>query len=223
VERHDDRISLTLETDGRSTEIQASHVFVATGRKPNTDNLGLETIGVEVSEKGYVKVDDRLLSSVNGIWVAGDIRGGPQFTHTAWDDYRILLSQMAGDGSRMQHRIVPYAVFTDPQLGRVGMSEGEARRSGRPIEVARFDVRENSKAREIGETAGFIKVVADEETHRILGAAVLAPEGAELVHIYVDLMNADAPYTVIRDAIHVHPTLAEAMQSAVSRLVSPRS
>jgi len=131
-------------------------------------------------------------------------------------DYRILLSQLAGDGSRTTSaRVVPYAIFTDPELGRVGMTESEALKSREEIKVARYEMKGNGKARELGETEGFIKVIIDTETNRILGAAVLAAEGAELIHLYVDMMNTDAPYTVIREAIHIHPTLAEAIQSAV--------
>lgn len=201
-----------------STELHASHLFVATGRRPNTDDLGLETIGVAVSRHGIVEADERLATGVKGVWVAGDIRGGPMFTHTSWDDYRILLSQLAGDGSRTTRRIVPYAMFTDPELGRAGMTENEARKARRAVKVARFEMKSNGKAREIGETSGFIKVVADAESDRILGAAVLAAEGAELIHMCIDVMNANAPFSVIRDALHIHPTLAEAVQSAVSSL-----
>ena len=198
------------------SEIRASHIFLATGRTPKTDNLGHDTVGVKVSEGGIVEADERLATSVKGVWVAGDIRGGPMFTHTSWDDYRILLSQITSDGSRTTKRVVPYAIFTDPQLGRVGMTESEARKSGKEIKVSRYDMKSNGRAREYGETQGFIKVVVEAKTDRILGAAVLATEGAELVHMYVDLMNADAPYTVIRDAIHIHPTLAEAVQSVLT-------
>lgn len=217
VKTNDGSATLMLEGGNGLSEIKASHVFVATGRTPNTDDLGLDTVGVKVSERGIVEANERLATSVKGIWVAGDIRGGPMFTHTSWDDYRILLSQITGDGSRTSDdRVVPYAIFTDPQLGRVGMTESEARSSGKEIKVSRYDMKSNSRAREYGETEGFIKVVVDAETDRILGAAVLATEGAELVHMYVDLMNADAPYTVIRDAIHIHPTLAEAVQSVLT-------
>jgi pyruvate/2-oxoglutarate dehydrogenase complex dihydrolipoamide dehydrogenase (E3) component len=208
--------TLMLEGGNGLSEIKASHLFVATGRTPNTDDLSLDTIGVRVSERGIVEANERLATNVEGVWVAGDIRGGPMFTHTSWDDYRILLSQMTGDGSRTTDRVVPYAIFTDPQLGRVGMTEREARNSGKEIKVSRYDMKSNGRAREYGETGGFIKVVIDAATERILGAAVLANEGAELVHMYVDIMNADAPYTVIRDAIHIHPTLAEAVQSILT-------
>ena len=173
--------------------------------------MGLET------EKGIVEVDERLATPVEGIWAAGDIRGGPMFTHTSWDDHRILLSQMAGDGSRTTERIVPYAIFTDPELGRVGMTEREAREAGRDVEVMSFDMeREKGKAFEMGETKGFIKVVADASDGSILGAAVLTAEGSELVHLYVDLMNAGAKISVLQNAVHAHPTLAEDVQSAVS-------
>lgn len=211
-------VTLMLDGSGGSEELHASHLFVATGRQPNTTDLGLETVGVKVSDRGIVTADKRLATNVEGIWVAGDIRGGPMFTHTSWDDYRVLMSQLLGDGSHTTDRVVPYAVFTDPELGRVGMTEREARKAGLNVKVARFDMKKNGKAREVGETDGFIKVVVDAGTERLLGAAVLAAEGAELVHIYIDLMNAKAPYTVIRDAVYIHPTLAEAVQSAVSSL-----
>lgn len=191
-------------------------VFVATGRTPNTGDLGLETAGVACDAHGFVKVDRRLATNVSGIWAAGDVRGGPMFTHTSWDDYRILLSQMAGDGSRTTDRIVPYAVFTDPELGRVGLTEREAKEQGRRVRVQRFELKRNGKARELGEPEGFIKVLTDEATNRILGAALVCADAAELVHMYIDIMNAGATASVIRDAVHIHPTLAEAVQSAVS-------
>jgi pyruvate/2-oxoglutarate dehydrogenase complex dihydrolipoamide dehydrogenase (E3) component len=230
AKKEDEEVSATiqqfLERDGIQfrlnahiqsiDELDASDVFIATGRKPNTDDLGLDTVGVELDRHGYIKVDRRLATNVTGIWAAGDAHVGPQFTHTAWDDYRILLSQITGDGSRTTDRIVPYAMFTDPELGRVGMTELEAREKGLKFRVARFEMNRNGKAREIGESGGFIKVLLEEGTENILGAAVLSVEGAELVHMYIDLMNARASSTVIRDAVHIHPTLAEAVQSAVT-------
>jgi pyruvate/2-oxoglutarate dehydrogenase complex dihydrolipoamide dehydrogenase (E3) component len=214
-----DGVTLTLDRDGQKTdEIAATHLFIALGRKPNTDDLGLENIGLHPTEKGTLEVDQRLCTGIPGVWAVGDIRGGPMFTHTAWDDYRIVESQLAGDKSRTTDRIVPYAVFTDPSLGRVGMTETQARQAGKNIKVARFDMKSNGKARELGETEGFIKVVIDSDTQGILGAAVLCTDAAELVHIYVALMNAKAPYTVLENAIQIHPTLSEAIQSAVSTL-----
>ena len=211
-------VRTTLEAGGKAQSIDSSHLFLAVGRKPNTDDLGLDTVGVTLSDKGIVEVDERLATTAKGIWAAGDIRGGPMFTHTSWDDYRILDSQLLGDGARTTDRVVPYAIFTDPELGRVGMSERQARESGKRVRVGRFEMRDNGKAREIGETSGFCKVVVDTESEQILGAAVLAAHGGELVHLFVDLMNAHARYGVLRDAIHIHPTLAEAMQSAVAQL-----
>jgi pyruvate/2-oxoglutarate dehydrogenase complex dihydrolipoamide dehydrogenase (E3) component len=211
-------VRLTLKRGGGSEILAGSHLFVATGRRPNTDDLGLETIGLRPEEDATIRVTKRLATRVRGVWAAGDVRGGPMFTHTAWDDYRILLSQLDGDRSRTTDRIVPYAIYTDPQLGRVGMTEAEARKTRRGVRVGRFEMRQNGKAREIGETEGFVKVIAAARSGRILGAAVLASEGAELVHLFVDVMNARGRAADIRDAIHIHPTLAEAIQSAVAAL-----
>jgi pyruvate/2-oxoglutarate dehydrogenase complex dihydrolipoamide dehydrogenase (E3) component len=202
----------------KESVIEASHFFIAAGRIPNTGDLGLETVGIKMSPRGLVPINEKLSTQVQGIWVAGDIRGGPMFTHTSWDDFRILESQLLGDGSRTTKRIVPYAMFTDPELGRVGMSEADAKKSGRKYTVAKFDFSDNGKANELRETQGFIKLIADVEKDELLGAAVLGAEGGELVQIYVTLMNARAPYSVIRDAIYIHPTLCEAVQSAVAKL-----
>ena len=213
-----DGIVLTLDCHGKPEELAVSDVFMAVGRKPNTDDLGLENIGLHPTAKGTLEVDRRLCTGIPGVWAVGDVRGGPMFTHTAWDDFRIVESQLIGDGSRTTERVVPYAMFTDPELGRVGMTEAQARDAGKNIKVARFDMKRNGKATEMGETEGFIKVVIDAGSQQILGATVLSAEAAELVHIYVALMNAKAPYTVLKDAIQIHPTLAEAVQSAVSSL-----
>ena len=177
-------------------EIAGTDIFVAAGRKPNTDDLGLETVGVKTN-RGIVEVNERLATNVPGIWAAGDIRGGPMFTHTAWEDY--------------------------PEVGRVGMTEGEARKSGKKVKVARFEMRSNSKAVETGETDGFIKLVVDADTDQLLGAAVLSYDAAELVHIYIALMNAHAPVSVICDSVFIHPTLAEAVQSAAMVMETARA
>ncbi|WP_216322207.1 mercuric reductase [Deinococcus aestuarii] len=220
VERAGPGLRLTLGRNGRDETLEVTHLFVATGRLPNTDDLGLETVGARVAEHGTVEVDARLATNVPGLWVAGDIRGGPMFTHSAWDDHRVLLSQLAGDGSRTTAgRIVPYGVFTDPQLGRVGLTERQAREAGLGVRVACYEMGKNGKATEIGETQGLVKLVTEAESGKILGAAVLAAEGTEIVHVYIDLMNADAPVDRLRDAVHIHPTLAEATQS-VTRLLT---
>jgi len=211
-----DGVAVTLSVEGKDKEIGASNLFLALGRKPNTDQLGLESIGVELSPHGTIPVDKRLATNVPGVWALGDIRGGPMFTHTSWDDYHILESQLVGDRTHTLVRIVPYAIFTDPELGRVGMTEREARQKGYDLRIGNFEMRRNGKARELGETQGFIKIVTDARSRKVLGAAVLATEAAELVHLYVELMNADVPYTVMERAVHIHPTLAEAAQSAVA-------
>lgn len=216
VARSETGVTVHMRRAGTAEAVQGSHLFVATGRKPNTDDLGLETVGVVVSADGIVTADERLSTNVPGIWVAGDIRGGPQFTHSSWDDYRILLGQMTGRGHRTTRRIIPYAIFTDPELGRVGLDEQQAQRSGRDVDVHRFEMARNGRARERGSAAGFIKVIVEKGSRLILGATALADQGAEMIHLYVDLMNAGAPARVLRDAIHVHPTLAEAAQSAVA-------
>jgi len=218
VEKTRGGVKVFYRENGRPETVTASQVFLATGRRPNTDDLGLSTIGLAPERDGTLRTDRRLGTRVRGVWAAGDIRGGPMFTHTAWDDFRILLSQLAGDGKRTTDRIVPWAVYTDPQLGRVGLSEEDARRLRRPVSVGRFPMSKNGKAREIGEPEGFVKVVVDPKTKKLLGATVLAAEGAELVHVFVTLMNAGARVSAIRDAIHIHPTLAEALQSAVAAL-----
>ena len=216
VEHGPNGINVTFEQSGQNETLNVSHVFVATGRVMNSDDLGLETIGVKRSNRGAIEVNERLETNVPGIYAAGDVTGGPQFTHVAWDDYRVLESQIVGDGSWTAKRIVPYGLFTDPELGRVGLTEREALERGLDVQVVKFEMQRNGKAREVGEMDGFIKLVVDAKTDRLLGAAVLATEGAELVHTYVTLMNADAPYTVVRDAVFAHPTLQEAIQSATA-------
>jgi pyruvate/2-oxoglutarate dehydrogenase complex dihydrolipoamide dehydrogenase (E3) component len=212
-------IAAKLENEASSSSVlNASHLFVSAGRRPNTDDIGLETVGLRTDDEGFLAVDERLSTKAVGIWGAGDIRGWPMFTHTAWDDHRILLSQLTGDKARSLKRVVPYAVYTDPELGRVGATEEEIRKTRRSVRVGLFEMRNNGKARERSETRGCIKVVVDAKSDRILGAAVLASDGAELVHMYGLLMNADAPSAVLRDAIQIHPTLSEAAQNAVENL-----
>jgi len=212
-----DGSGLVLTLDGEDPpDVHATHLFLASGRRPNTDDLGLENVGVGTDGRGFVETDERLATDAEGIWAGGDIRGGPMFTHTSYDDHRVLLSQMAGDGKRTTDRVVPYGIFTDPELGRVGMTERAAREAGHDVEVHYLNMEEEKgKAYELGENKGFIKVVSDANTDRVLGAAVLTAEGAELVHIYEDLMNADEPLSVVREAVYIHPTLAEDIQSAI--------
>ena len=205
-----------LELSGSKT-LEASHLFVAVGRVPNTDELELDKIGVALDDKGYTEVDKQLKTNIEGIWAMGDIRGGPMFTHTSYDDFRVIRSAMLGDGSHTTERVIPYGMFTDPQLGRVGKTESEARKD-HSVRVATYDMSRSGKAAETGQTRGCVKVVADEKTNKLLGAAVLAAEGAELVHTYIALMNADAPYKVYENAIPIHPTYNEALHSVLKDL-----
>jgi pyruvate/2-oxoglutarate dehydrogenase complex dihydrolipoamide dehydrogenase (E3) component len=214
VERKGDGVVVHLLVNGKPEQIAASHIFVSAGRKPNIHGLGLETVGVESYEAIFV--DNRLSTNVKGIWAIGDTRGGPMFTHTSWDDFRILRSQLLEDGSLTVDRIVPYAIFCDPELGRVGLTEKQAKLAGFETRVNKFAMANDSRSIEMGETKGFIKVIVDANTDLIVGAAVLAANGAELVHTYVDLMNAAAPFTVIRDAIHIHPTQSESLQTVLA-------
>ena len=193
-----------------------THLMIATGRVPNTDGLGLDLAGVKVDAQGFVVINDRLETSAPGVWALGDVRGGPMFTHTARDDARILYQNVIkGADLSIKDRVVPWGVFSDPQLGRVGMTERQAREAGFTVKVGRYEARKVAKARALGETRGLIKVIADAGTDRILGASVLMAEGAELVHEFVTAMVLGAKYTELQNMIHIHPTLAEGLNNAL--------
>jgi pyruvate/2-oxoglutarate dehydrogenase complex dihydrolipoamide dehydrogenase (E3) component len=203
-------ISLVMDTGGGPKTVSGSHLLVATGRRPNTDDLGLEHAGVELDGQGFVRVNGRLETSVPGVWALGDVKGGPAFTHISYNDYQIVYANLVeGKQLSTDGRLVPYAVFTDPQLGRVGMTEKEARDTGRRFKVGKIPMAWVARAIERDETAGLMKVVVDAETDRLLGAAILGTEGGELVQILGTLMLAGAPYTLLKGAIYIHPTLAE--------------
>jgi len=203
-------ISLTIETKQGATTISGSHLLVATGRRPNTDDLGLEKSGVESDARGYIEVNGRLETNVPGIWALGDVKGGPAFTHISYNDYQIVYGNLIeGKNLTTENRYVPYAVFTDPQFGRVGMTEREARATGRKLKIGTYPMANVARAIERDETAGLMKVIVDAETDRILGAAILGTEGGELVQILGTLMRAAVPYTVLKGAVYIHPTLAE--------------
>jgi len=200
-------VELTLSDDEVLT---GTHLLVAAGRVPNTDDLGLEAAGVDTDERGFINVNDRLETNVPGIWAIGDVKGGPAFTHISFDDHLIIFDNLIhGKKRSIEGRVVPYALFTDPELGRVGMTETQARAAGYRLKTGSIPMSRVARAIERDETAGLMKVVIDADTDRILGAAVLGTEGGELVQMLMTLMLADAPWTVLKRAVYIHPTLAE--------------
>jgi pyruvate/2-oxoglutarate dehydrogenase complex dihydrolipoamide dehydrogenase (E3) component len=210
VEKRDGRIAVTMDSGGQQKTIAATHLLVATGRRPNTDDLGLEKTGVTVDPQGYIRVNGRMETGVPGIWALGDVKGGPAFTHISYNDYQILWANIIeGKNLTTENRYLPYALFIDPQLGRVGMTEHQARASGRKLKLGSYPMAYVSRAIERDETSGLMKIVVDAATDRILGAAILGTEGGELVQILGAMMLAGAPYTVLKGAVYIHPTLAE--------------
>jgi pyruvate/2-oxoglutarate dehydrogenase complex dihydrolipoamide dehydrogenase (E3) component len=210
VERQQKETVLAVAAGGQTETIRASHLLAATGRRPNTDNLGLERAGVELDPRGYIKVNGRLETNVPGIWALGDVKGGPAFTHISYNDYQIVFANLIeGKHLTIEDRYLPYSLFTDPQLGRVGMTEKEARASGRKLKIGTYPMAYVARAIERDETTGLMKLIADAETDRILGATILGIEGGELVQILGALMLAGAPYTILKGAVYIHPTLAE--------------
>ena len=200
-------------------EIRASHVLLATGRRPNTDTLQLERAGVGVDQRGYIVVDDQCRTSAEGVWAVGDCNGRGAFTHTAWNDHEIVVANLFdADPRRLSERIPCYALFIDPALGRVGMSEHEVRASGRKALIGKMAMQRVGRAREASETQGFMKVLVDADSQRILGASILGMNGDEVVHSLLDLMAADRPYTVISRGEHIHPTVSELLPTLLQQL-----
>ena len=207
-------VALTLQTETSEQTVAGSHFLVAAGRTPNTDALGLETAGIAKDTHGFITVGDTLETSVPGVYALGDVKAGPAFTHISYDDYRIVESNLLQGGSRrVSDRLVPYTVFTDPQLGRVGITEAEAKKQGIPIKVAKIPMTQVARAIETDETRGFMKAIVDAETKQILGAAVLGVEGGEIMSVLEVAMLGKLPYTALRDAVLAHPTLAEALNN----------
>jgi len=210
----DGRIRLTVRTPGGEDALEGSHLLAAAGRPPNTDRLNLEAAGVETDKRGFIKVNERLETSVPGIYALGDVKGGPAFTHISYDDFRIVRTNLLeGGDATIADRMVPYTVFIDPQLGRVGLSEREAREQGRNVRVARMPMSHVARALEVDEPRGMMKAVVDADTHQILGCAVLGIEGGEVMAMIQIAMMGKVPYTVLRDAIFAHPTLAESLNN----------
>jgi pyruvate/2-oxoglutarate dehydrogenase complex dihydrolipoamide dehydrogenase (E3) component len=212
VEQKDGAITLTIEQPGGTTTVTGSHLLVATGRRPNTEDLALDKAGVATNKDGSVKVNNKLETSVPGIWALGDVKGGPAFTHISYNDFQIVYANLIeAKNLTIDKRLVPYCVFTDPQLGSVGMTEKEARAKGYKLKIGKVPMSMVARAYERDETAGLMKLIVDASNDRILGATILSGDGGETVHILYTLMLADVPYTLLKGAVYIHPTWAEGL------------
>ena len=212
VEKDGAQINLRVRTADGEQNLSGTHLLVAVGRKPNTEDLNLPAAGIDVDQQGNVRVNHQLETNVAGVYALGDVKGGPQFTHISYDDFRIVRTNLlAGGQATTAGRFVPYTVFIDPQLGRIGMSETEAK--GLNVRVARLPMTQVARATEMSETRGFMKAIVDADTNQILGAAVLGVEGGELMAMFEIAMMGKLPYTVLKDAIFSHPTLAESLNN----------
>ena len=216
---HAEGVAVGVDCNSGDREVIGSHVLLAVGRRPNTDDLGLDRPGVATDARGYITVDDRLRTSVPGIWAMGDCNGRGAFTHTAYNDFEIVAANLLDDDPRsVNDRIPAYALYIDPPLGRVGMSEAEARKAGRPIRIGHRPMTRVGRAIEKGETRGFMKVIVDAETDRILGAAILGTGGDEAIHGILDIMYADAPASVLQRSVGIHPTVSELIPTMLGEL-----
>jgi pyruvate/2-oxoglutarate dehydrogenase complex dihydrolipoamide dehydrogenase (E3) component len=214
VGQADGGIRLEVQQEGKATTLAGSHLLVATGRVPNSDTLNLEAAAIQTDARGFIKVNDRLETTASDIYALGDIKGGPAFTHISYDDFRIIRTNLLQKGSAStKDRQVPYAVFIDPQLGRVGLTEVEARGQGRNIRVAKLPMTSVARALEVDETRGFMKAVVDAESKQILGAAILGIEGGEIMSALEIAMMGKLPYTALRDGTFAHPTLVESLNN----------
>jgi pyruvate/2-oxoglutarate dehydrogenase complex dihydrolipoamide dehydrogenase (E3) component len=219
LQNRGDQVAVTGRCEPGPEEILGSHVLLAVGRKPNTDDLGLDKAGIETDSRGYVTVDDQLRTNVSGVYAIGDANGRGAFTHTSYNDYEILAANLFDNDPRsVSDRILSYGLFIDPPLGRVGMTEREVRASGRKAFIGKMMMTRVGRARERSETQGFMKILVDAESDKILGAAILGIGGDEIVHSVLDVMYADAPYTVIQRAVHVHPTVTELIPTMLGDL-----
>ncbi len=219
AQKDEDRVRVNLDCDKGSREVTGSHLLLAVGRVPNTDDLGLDKAGIETNERGYIGVDDQLQTNVPGVWALGDCNGQGAFTHTSYNDYEIVAANLLDDDPRrLSDRILAYALYIDPPLGRVGMTEDQVRQSGRAALMATRPMTRVGRAVERGETQGLMKILVDAETQQILGAAVLGVGGDEVIHSVLDVMYAGAPYTVIQRAVHIHPTVTELIPTMLADL-----
>jgi pyruvate/2-oxoglutarate dehydrogenase complex dihydrolipoamide dehydrogenase (E3) component len=214
VTKAGDEIAIEVDADGERETMHASHLLAAIGRVPNSDALDLDAAGIQTDQSGHIPTDDRLATNVPGVFAVGDIRPGPKFTHISYDDFRVLRSNLIdGENRTIEDRLVPYTVFMDPQLGRIGLTEQQARKDGRRIRVASMPMSSVARAMETSETRGMLKAVVDAETDRILGAAILGIEGGEIASMLQIALMGDLPYTSLRDGIFPHPGLAESLNT----------
>jgi pyruvate/2-oxoglutarate dehydrogenase complex dihydrolipoamide dehydrogenase (E3) component len=219
LEQRGDKVAVNVDCTSGDKTVIGSHTLLAVGRVPNTGDLGLENAGIEVDQRGYIKVDDQLRTNVPGIYALGDCNGRGAFTHTAYNDYEIIAANLlGGDQRRVSDRITAYALYIDPPLGRAGMTEAEVRKSGRKALIATRPMTRVGRAVEKGETQGFMKVLVDADTKEILGASLLGIECDEVIHSILDVMYAKAPYTVIQRAMHIHPTVTELIPTMLGEL-----
>jgi pyruvate/2-oxoglutarate dehydrogenase complex dihydrolipoamide dehydrogenase (E3) component len=213
------RIVVGLHCKGGRPIAEGSHALLAVGRTPNTDDLGLREAGIETDERGYIKVDDECRTNVTGVWALGECNGKGAFTHTSYNDYEIVAANLFdNDKRRISDRIMTYALFIDPPLGRAGMTEAEAKKSGRSVLAGTMQMKHVGRAREAGETHGFMKVLVDAKSQELLGAAILGMNGDEVVHALLDIMYAKRPYTTIQRAMHIHPTVSELVPTLLGKL-----
>lgn len=214
-----DRVELSVESEGRAETVSGSHLLIATGRRPNTDDLGLDAAGIRHDERGYIEVDETLRTSQPHVWALGDCNGQGAFTHTSYNDHEIVAANLLESVGRwVSDRIPVYAIYTDPPLGRVGITEAEARKKGLNALVGRLPMEQVARAQERSETNGLMKIIVDGESGEFLGAALLGIGCDEVVHLLVDMMAAKAPYQTVRDAVHIHPTVAELIPTLLERL-----
>ena len=215
----DGQIHVALTSNGTARDLHGSHLLAAVGRQPNTEDLGLKSAGIETDKRGFITTDEQLRTNVEGVWALGDVNGRGAFTHTSYNDFEIVAANLFdNDPRRSSDRIPAYALFIDPPLGRVGMTETEVRATGRPALMGVMPMSRVGRARERGETQGFMKVLVDAQTERFLGAALLGIEGDEVVHLLLDAMAADVSYKVIQRAVHIHPTVSELIPTLLGTL-----
>ena len=219
VEKQGNSIAVKLDSAGKNSQIVGTHLLVAVGRRPNTDDLGLDKAGIATDARGYIQADDQLRTNIAGIWAMGDCNGRGAFTHTSWNDFQIVAANLLdNDRRRVSDRITAYALYTDPPLGRIGMTEAEVRKTGKPALLSTLAMERVSRAKERGETTGFMKILVDRDSKQILGASFLGLAGDEVIHCVLDAMYAKAPYTVIQRAMHVHPTVSELIPTMLGAL-----